>query len=82
MVVTCLPAAVPKGITHERTALPSTCTVQAPHNAMPQPNLVPCNPAISRMAHSSGMDGSASSVVEMPLSTKVVDMKSLRNFSK
>ena len=29
------------GVSHERTGLPSMCTVQAPHSAMPQPYLVP-----------------------------------------
>ena len=45
MVVTCLPATDAKGVTQERTAMPSTCTVQAPQRAMPQPNLVPGRPA-------------------------------------
>ncbi len=61
-------------MTQERMALPSRCTVQAPHSAMPQPNLVPCRPATSRIAHSSGIVGSASSVADLPLSTKVVAM--------
>ena len=29
------------GVMHERAGFPSTCTVQAPHSAMPQPNFVP-----------------------------------------
>ena len=49
------------GVTQERTALPSTCTVQAPQAATPQPNLVPVRPSRSRSAHSSGICGAASS---------------------
>ena len=41
MVVIFLPCAAETGVTHERVAWPSMCTVQAPHSAMPQPNLVP-----------------------------------------
>jgi len=29
------------GVAQARIACPSMCTVQAPHEAMPQPNLVP-----------------------------------------
>jgi hypothetical protein len=38
MVVTALPAASLTATLHERTALPSTWTLQAPQAAMPQPN--------------------------------------------
>ena len=31
------------GVTHELTALPSTCTVQAPHWARPKPKRGPCS---------------------------------------
>src|SRR6266446_313771 len=41
---------------------------------MPQPNLVPVRPATSRTAHSKGMLGSASSVVDLPLRENDVDM--------
>ena len=46
--------------THERTALPSTCTVQAPHSPTPQPNLVPVSASSSRRYHISGISGSPS----------------------
>ena len=39
---------------------PFKCTVQAPHSAMPQPNLVPVSWSTSRSTHSSGMSGGAS----------------------
>ena len=32
------------GVTQERTALPSMCTVQAPHWPSPQPKRGPCRP--------------------------------------
>ena len=41
MVVIFLPATALIGVMQARTAAPSTCTVQAPHSAMPQPNFVP-----------------------------------------
>src|SRR5450830_1051314 len=55
------------GVMHERTARPSTCTVQAPHRPMPQPNLVPVNLTISRNTHSKGVCGSVSTVWAWPL---------------
>src|SRR5215831_6565374 len=36
------------GVTQLRTALPSTCTVQAPHCARPQPNRGPLRARLSR----------------------------------
>jgi len=44
MVVTARPFTSPTGRTQERTGLPSRWTVQAPHWAMPHPNLVPVRP--------------------------------------
>ena len=41
MVVTGWSPTALTGIWQERTGWPSRCTVQAPHSAMPQPNLVP-----------------------------------------
>ena len=60
MVTTFLPATEPTSIWHARCAVPSTCTVQAPQRPAPQPYFVPVNPTWSRMAHSSGVLGSAS----------------------
>ena len=53
----------PTGSRQERTGLPSICTVQAPHCAMPQPNFVPVMPSMSRSTHSSGMSAGASNVL-------------------
>src|SRR5215475_380272 len=60
MVTTFLPATDPTSVWHERCAVPSMCTVQAPHSPAPQPYLVPVNPTWSRIAHSNGVRGSAS----------------------
>src|SRR5262245_54243882 len=67
MVVICLPSAALTGSEHERTASPSTCTVQAPHWAMPQPYLVPVRPMFSRIAHNSGVSGGTSTLWGCPL---------------
>jgi hypothetical protein len=45
-----LASAARAGNAQERTAAPSTCTVHAPHWAIPQPYLVPVRPTHSRMA--------------------------------
>src|SRR5262245_61931578 len=70
MVVTFLPSTAATGSTHERVATPSTCTVQAPHWATPQPYLVPVRPACSRSVQSSGVLGSTSIAVFLPLRMK------------
>ena len=62
MVVIFLPTAALTGNEQERVATPSTCTVQAPHCAMPQPYLVPVRPTFSRIAQSSGVFGSTSTL--------------------
>src|ERR1044072_1026357 len=67
MVVIFLPAASLTCIEHERTACPSTCTVQAPHCATPHPYFVPVRPTCSRITHSSGVVGSTSTLCDCPL---------------
>ena len=61
MVVTRLPTTSDTGVMQERTAVPSTRTVQAPHRPMPQPNLVPVRPSTSRTSQSTGVSSSMSS---------------------
>src|SRR5262245_40905074 len=63
----CRPATALNGIEHERIAMPSTWTVQAPHCTMPQPYLVPVSPIVSRNTHSSGVLGSTSTSWAAPL---------------
>src|ERR1700722_17049387 len=50
----------PAAIEQDRVTVPSICTEQAPHSAMPQPYLVPVKPIHSRITHGSGVSGSAS----------------------
>src|SRR5206468_12343692 len=71
MVVICFPVAAATGVTQERIGRPSTCTVQAPHSAMPQPNLVPVRPITSRSTHKSGMSAGTSTVRTLPLMLNV-----------
>ena len=73
MVVT-LPVTADAGITQERTGLPSMCTVQAPHIAMPQPYLVPVIPSSSRNTQSSGMSSSTFTLTCFPLTFSVPKM--------
>src|SRR2546422_516548 len=70
MVVIFLPSAAATGITQERTAAPSTCTVHAPHCAMPQPYLVPVRPTCSRIAHKRGVLGLTLTSSVLPLIVK------------
>ncbi len=60
MVAIFLPTTADTGSTQLRVAWPSICTVQAPHWAMPQPNLVPVRLRLSRSTHSSGVSSAAS----------------------
>src|SRR3954462_11389802 len=55
------------GVIQERVGSPSTCTVQAPHSAMPQPNFVPVMPRTSRSTQSSGVSPSTSTEWLVPL---------------
>src|SRR6266568_1738287 len=59
----------------ERVGRPPTCTVQAPHMPMPQPNFVPVRPMSSRMTHSNGVSSSASITTARPLMRNLVIIK-------
>src|SRR5689334_11696814 len=67
IVVIFLPSAAETGVPHERTGLPSRCTVHAPHSWAPQPNFVPVMPTVSRIAQSNGVLGSTSTLWVLPL---------------
>src|SRR5580658_7941496 len=56
----------------DRRASPSTSTVQAPHAAMPQPNLVPVSPIESRKTQSSGVSSSTATSYFRPLTPSVI----------
>src|SRR5215469_11487169 len=72
IVVTLRPATAEVGVTHERTAAPSTCTVQAPHTAMPQPYLVPVRLSDSRRTQSRGISGGTSTCRGLPLTVNEI----------
>src|SRR5262245_29846761 len=65
-VVIC-PLTADTGRMHDRVALPLRITVQAPHCPSPQPNRGPCSPRSFRRMYSSGVEGSTSSVWDLPL---------------
>src|SRR3984893_12111107 len=62
------------GVMQERVATPSMRTVQAPHSAMPQPNLVPVMPSTSRSTQSSGVSPSTSTLWALPFTLIVSAM--------
>src|SRR5215472_6666065 len=70
MVVMCLSATALTGSEHERMGTPSTCTVQAPHSAIPQPYLVPIRPSVSRSTQSRGVSESTSTSQARPLTVR------------
>src|SRR5712692_8038883 len=72
MVVTLRPATADIWVWQERTGWPSRWTVQAPHSAMPHPNLVPVMPSESRNAQSRGILGLTLMVAGLPLSVNLI----------
>src|SRR5689334_1123316 len=76
MVVTSEPCRLSTVVMQERVAVPSTCTVQAPHSAMPQPNLVPVMPSTSRNTQSSGVSLSTSTRCVVPFTLMLTAMAS------
>jgi hypothetical protein len=71
VVIALLPTAL-TGSAHDRTDLPSTCTVQQPHWAAPQPNFVPTRPNVSRNTQSNGVSASTSTSWVSPLMVRRV----------
>ncbi len=59
------------GMTQERSATPSTMTVQAPHCARPQPNFGPFLSSSFLSAYKSGMPGSLEIVCSTPSTVSV-----------
>src|SRR6266436_9325709 len=72
MVVMALPVASPAMTEQDRAASPLIWTVQAPHSARPQPNLVPVRFSSSRKAQRSGVCGSMSRWCGWPLMFNVI----------
>ncbi len=71
MVETFLTPTLLTWVWHERTATPSSWTVQAPHRPTPQPNLVPVFSSTSRSTHSKGVSASTSTTWSAPLTFSV-----------
>src|SRR3954465_4865116 len=67
VVIFCASVTAETGMEQDRVATPSTCTVQAPHCAMPQPYFVPVRPTCSRITHRTGGVGSRSMLCDCPL---------------
>ncbi len=72
IVVTERLAALATDVLHERTALPSSRTVQAPHSAIPHEYFVPFSFRSSRSTQSSGVSGGASTLRRSPLTVSVI----------
>ena len=81
MVVICWPSAAETGVTQDRSGVPLRCTVQAPHWAMPQPNLVPVRFRLSRSTHRSGVSGSTSISWLLPFTVSLIIVISEGAFS-
>src|SRR5438105_3604470 len=75
IVVMRRPVTAASGVTQLLVGRPSTCTVQAPQRAMPQPNFVPVSSRKSRSTQRSGVSGSASTVIGLPFTLSgVIDV--------
>src|SRR5689334_2098050 len=74
MVVIDFPETIRTGTEHDRIGCASKCTVHAPHAAMPQPNLLPVSPRVSRSTHRSGISGSTSTLATRPFTIKEIAM--------
>src|SRR5258705_11549372 len=70
------------GVIQERMATPSTCTVQTPQSAMPQPNFVPVMPSTSRNTHNRGVSPSTSTVRSTPLTLILIAIATSRTFTR
>src|SRR5213593_664280 len=64
-------ATLATGVTHDRTGLPSTSTVQAPHCASPQPNFGPFSSRSFLRIYRSGVSGSTDTVLVSPFTLRV-----------
>src|SRR5215471_6909864 len=71
MVVIVFPATAEIGVTQARIGDPLLWTVHAPHKDMPQPNLVPVKPSVSRRTQSRGMAAGTSTDCGLPLSVNL-----------
>src|SRR3569833_1760300 len=66
MVLTSWPSAITASVVQDFTALPSTCTTQAPHCEVSQPTWVPVRRRFSRRNCTSSVRGSTFAVTGLP----------------
>src|SRR6202790_191434 len=66
MVLTSWPSAITASVVQDLTALPSTCTTQAPHCEVSQPTWVPVRRRFSRRNCTSSVRGSTSAAAALP----------------
>src|SRR6266404_3904614 len=66
MVLTSCPSAMTASVVQDLTALPSTCTTQAPHCEVSQPTWVPVSRRFSRRNCTRRVRGSTSAVTGLP----------------
>src|SRR5215472_6207622 len=80
MVTMGLPAAAEKGVRHDRTALPSSSTVHAPHWPSPHPYFVPVSCSLSRRTQSSGSSEGALTCCSFPFTIRTDMLASRERF--
>src|SRR6059058_5523940 len=66
MVLTSWPSAITASVVQDFTALPSTCTTQAPHCEVSQPTWVPVRRRFSRRNCTSSVRGSTFALTGLP----------------
>src|SRR5215208_8234434 len=66
MVLTSWPSAITASVVQDFTALPSTCTTQAPHCEVSQPTCVPVSRRFSRRNWTSRVRGSTLALTGLP----------------
>ena len=71
MVVTFEPEACPASMVQDFTALPSTCTTQAPHWLVSQPTWVPVRSRFSRRKWTSSVRSSTSTETALPFTVNL-----------
>src|SRR3978361_635588 len=70
MVLTSWPSAITASKVQDLTALPSTCTTQAPHCEVSQPTWVPVSRRFSRRNCTSRVRGSTLALTGLPFTTR------------
>src|ERR1700759_4428217 len=72
MVLTSWPSAITASVVQDLTALPSTCTTQAPHCEVSQPTWVPVSLKFSRRNCTSSVRGSTLALTGLPFTIREI----------